>query len=40
LGETVVGGTKLPTTLVGFNEKSGIYWAVDPDNGNIVCTTG
>src|SRR5207247_7730686 len=25
--------------LAGFNEKSGIYWALNPDNGNLVCTT-
>ena len=25
-GKRVVGGTKLPTTLAGFSQKSGIYW--------------
>jgi hypothetical protein len=26
VGEGVVGGTKLPTTLAGFRQKSGTYW--------------
>ena len=34
-----VGGTKLPTTLAGFGERSGIYWALNPDNDNIVWST-
>jgi len=25
--------------IVGFGQKSGIYWALDPDNGNIVWST-
>jgi hypothetical protein len=33
----VVSGTKLPTTLAGIGQKSGIYWALNPDNTNIHC---
>jgi len=29
----------LPETLVGDGQKSGIYWAFDPANGNIVWDT-
>ena len=25
--------------IVGFGQKSGIYWALNPDNGNIVWST-
>jgi polyvinyl alcohol dehydrogenase (cytochrome) len=26
-------------SIVGFGQKSGIYWALNPDNGNIVWST-
>jgi hypothetical protein len=26
--------------LAGFSSRSGIYWALSPDNGNIGCATG
>ncbi|HEX3435396.1 MAG TPA: PQQ-binding-like beta-propeller repeat protein [Pseudacidobacterium sp.] len=32
-GPNVVGG------IVGFSQKSGIYWALNPENGNIVWST-
>jgi len=25
--------------IVGFGQKSGIFWALNPDNGNIVWST-
>jgi outer membrane protein assembly factor BamB len=35
-GETVVGGTKLPTTLAGLWPEERRLLALNPDNGNIV----
>jgi polyvinyl alcohol dehydrogenase (cytochrome) len=32
-------GPNLVGNIVGFGQKSGIYWALDPDNGNIVWST-
>jgi polyvinyl alcohol dehydrogenase (cytochrome) len=32
-GPNLVGG------IIGFGQKSGIYWALNPDNGNIVWST-
>jgi polyvinyl alcohol dehydrogenase (cytochrome) len=32
-------GPNLVANIVGFGQKSGIYWALDPDNGNIVWST-
>ncbi len=32
-------GPNLLHNLVGFGQKSGIYWALDPDNGNIIWST-
>jgi polyvinyl alcohol dehydrogenase (cytochrome) len=32
-------GPNLVANLVGFGQKSGIYWALDPDNGNVVWST-
>ena len=32
-------GPNLVSNIVGFGQKSGIYWALDPDNGNIVWRT-
>jgi polyvinyl alcohol dehydrogenase (cytochrome) len=32
-------GPNLVGDIVGFGQKSGIYWALDPDNGNIVWST-
>jgi polyvinyl alcohol dehydrogenase (cytochrome) len=32
-------GPNLLANVVGFGQKSGIYWALSPDNGNIVWST-
>jgi polyvinyl alcohol dehydrogenase (cytochrome) len=32
-------GPNLVGNIVGFGQKSGIYWALNPDNGNIVWAT-
>jgi polyvinyl alcohol dehydrogenase (cytochrome) len=32
-------GPNLVGNIVGFGQKSGIYWAFNPDNGNIVWST-
>jgi len=32
-------GPNLLGNIVGFGQKSGIYWALNPDNGNIVWST-
>jgi polyvinyl alcohol dehydrogenase (cytochrome) len=32
-------GPNLLGNIVGFGQKSGIYWALDPDNGNVVWST-
>ena len=32
-------GPNLVGKIVGFGQKSGIYWALDPDNGDIVWST-
>jgi polyvinyl alcohol dehydrogenase (cytochrome) len=32
-------GPNLVGNIVGFGQKSGIYWALNPDNGNIVWST-
>jgi polyvinyl alcohol dehydrogenase (cytochrome) len=32
-GPNLVGG------IIGFGQKSGIYWALNPDNGNVVWST-
>ena len=32
-------GPNLLDNVVGFGQKSGIYWALNPDNGNIVWST-
>jgi polyvinyl alcohol dehydrogenase (cytochrome) len=32
-------GPNLVGDIVGFGQKSGIYWALNPDNGNIVWST-
>jgi polyvinyl alcohol dehydrogenase (cytochrome) len=32
-------GPNLVGSIVGFGQKSGIYWALNPDNGNIVWST-
>ena len=32
-------GPNLIGNIVGFGQKSGIYWALNPDNGNIVWST-
>jgi polyvinyl alcohol dehydrogenase (cytochrome) len=32
-------GPNLLGNIVGFGQKSGIYWALDPDNGNILWST-
>ena len=32
-------GPNLVGNIVGFGQKSGIYWALDPDNGDIVWST-
>jgi polyvinyl alcohol dehydrogenase (cytochrome) len=32
-------GPNLLENIVGFGQKSGIYWALNPDNGNIVWST-
>jgi polyvinyl alcohol dehydrogenase (cytochrome) len=32
-------GPNLVGNIVGFGQKSGIYWALDPDNGTIVWST-
>ena len=32
-------GPNLLDNIVGFGQKSGIYWALNPDNGNIVWST-
>ena len=32
-------GPNLVGDIVGFGQKSGIYWALNPDNGNVVWTT-
>jgi len=32
-------GPNLLNNVVGFGQKSGIYWALNPDNGNIVWST-
>jgi polyvinyl alcohol dehydrogenase (cytochrome) len=32
-------GPNLLANVVGFGQKSGIYWALNPDNGNIVWST-
>ena len=32
-------GPNLVDNIVGFGQKSGIYWALNPDNGNIVWST-
>ncbi len=32
-------GPNLVGNIVGFGQKSGIYWALDPDSGNIVWST-
>jgi polyvinyl alcohol dehydrogenase (cytochrome) len=32
-------GPNLLPHIVGFGQKSGIYWALNPDNGNIVWST-
>jgi len=32
-------GPNLIGDIVGFGQKSGIYWALDPDNGNIIWST-
>ena len=31
---TIIGGQ--PTDIVGAGQKSGIYWALNPDNGNVI----
>ena len=33
------GGPNLVGDIVGFGQKSGIYWALDPKNGSIVWST-
>jgi len=32
-------GPNLVGNIVGFGQKSGIYWALNPDNGNIIWST-
>jgi polyvinyl alcohol dehydrogenase (cytochrome) len=32
-------GPNLLGNIVGFGQKSGIYWALNPDNGNIIWST-
>src|SRR6266699_5853134 len=32
-------GPNLVGNIVGFGQKSGIFWALNPDNGNIVWST-
>jgi polyvinyl alcohol dehydrogenase (cytochrome) len=32
-------GPNLLSNIVGFGQKSGIFWALNPDNGNIVWST-
>jgi polyvinyl alcohol dehydrogenase (cytochrome) len=32
-------GPNLVGNIVGFGQKSGIYWALNPDNGNVVWCT-
>jgi polyvinyl alcohol dehydrogenase (cytochrome) len=32
-------GPNLAGNIVGFGQKSGIYWALNPDNGNIIWST-
>src|SRR6266436_5334766 len=32
-------GPNLVGNIIGFGQKSGIYWALNPDNGNIVWAT-
>ena len=32
-------GPNLVGNIIGFGQKSGIYWALNPDNGNIVWST-
>src|SRR5260221_2779932 len=32
-------GPNLLGTMVGFGQKSGIFWALNPDNGNIIWST-
>jgi polyvinyl alcohol dehydrogenase (cytochrome) len=32
-------GPNLVSNIVGFGQKSGIYWALNPDNGNLVWRT-
>src|ERR1700741_4798437 len=32
-------GPNLLGNIVGFGQKSGIYWALDPDNGHVVWST-
>jgi polyvinyl alcohol dehydrogenase (cytochrome) len=33
------GGPNLVGNMVGIGQKSGIYWAIDPDKGNILWST-
>jgi polyvinyl alcohol dehydrogenase (cytochrome) len=32
-------GPNLVGSIVGFGQKSGIYWALNPDNGNVIWST-
>lgn len=32
-------GPNLLDNMVGFGQKSGVYWAFDPDNGNVLWST-